>query len=106
MEDLNGLQKDLIKDLKHKLTILGLVQIITKKDFCPMANEQMEKTFFVQNISAKDAEAFLQSAFDWCDVYTADLLRLKAQREYHESYIKLLNELREDEIVVGLVDHE
>ena len=106
MEDLNGLQKDLIKDLKHKLTILGLVQIVTKKDFCPMANQQMEKTLFIQNISTKDAYALLQSAFDWCDVYTADLLKLKGQREYHESYIKLLNELREDEIAVGLVDHE
>lgn len=96
-----GLQKDLIEDIKHKLCLLGLVQLITKKDFCLLANKQMEETLFVKDCSQKEAIELLSSAFSWDQVYSEDLKKLREHREYIQNYNRLMDELNQDLLQVG-----
>ena len=98
LKNLQGLQKDLCRDIRHKLSVLGLVQTITKDvnsdslEFTTIAKTIFEETFFVTDCSSKDEIAFLQSSIDWGQIYTQDLISLKEQRE--------IQEITDDEIEV------
>ena len=100
-----GLSADLETDIKHKLTLLGLVNTILKdknydsniikslgfsaklrKPIQDLAIVQMEETLFLSDASAAVAFDHLRIAFDFCEVFTDDLEKHRSQRENTEKW--------------------